>query len=61
MEAAAQALATGILRGDDDERAFERLLRELAAGEDQGTSFARTLEARLEAAEAAARAARPGG
>jgi D-alanyl-D-alanine carboxypeptidase/D-alanyl-D-alanine-endopeptidase (penicillin-binding protein 4) len=59
MEAAAGALATGILRSDDDERAFERLLRELAAGEDQGKAFAQALEARLAAAEAAARAPRP--
>jgi D-alanyl-D-alanine carboxypeptidase/D-alanyl-D-alanine-endopeptidase (penicillin-binding protein 4) len=59
MEAAAGALAAGVLRAEDDERAFERLLRELAAGEDPATSFARALEARLQAAEAAARAPRP--
>jgi hypothetical protein len=59
MEAAAGALASGILRADDDDRPFERLVRELAAGEDQGAAFAKALEARLEAAEAAARAPRP--
>jgi D-alanyl-D-alanine carboxypeptidase/D-alanyl-D-alanine-endopeptidase (penicillin-binding protein 4) len=59
MEAAASSLAAGILRSDDDERAFERLLRELAAGEEQEKVFARALEARLEAAEAAARSPRP--
>lgn len=59
LEAAAGALAVGILRSDDDERAFERLLRELAAGEEQGTAFARALESRLEAAEAAARSPLP--
>jgi D-alanyl-D-alanine carboxypeptidase/D-alanyl-D-alanine-endopeptidase (penicillin-binding protein 4) len=59
LEAAASALAAGILRSDDDERAFERLLRELASGEQQETAFAKALEARLEAAETAARAPRP--
>ncbi len=59
MEAAAGALAAGILRADDDERAFERLLRELASAENPGMSFAKALEARLAAAEAAARAPRP--
>ncbi len=58
-EAATTALVGGILRSDDDERAFERLLRELAAGEQQEQVFARALETRLEAAEAAARAPRP--
>jgi D-alanyl-D-alanine carboxypeptidase/D-alanyl-D-alanine-endopeptidase (penicillin-binding protein 4) len=59
LEAAAGALASGVLRSDDDERAFERFLKELAGGEDQGATFARALEARLAAAESAARAPRP--
>jgi D-alanyl-D-alanine carboxypeptidase/D-alanyl-D-alanine-endopeptidase (penicillin-binding protein 4) len=59
LEAAASALATGILRSDDDERAFERLLRELASGEQPEMAFAKALEDRLAAAEAAARAPRP--
>ena len=56
QDAAAGALAAGVLRSDDDERAFERLLRELASAGDAGASFARALEDRLAAAEAAARA-----
>lgn len=60
QEPAAAALALGVLRGDDDERPFEHLLRELAAGrEGQEGAFARALEGRLQAAEAAARAPRP--
>jgi len=59
LEAAAGALASGILRADDDDRTFERLLRELAGGDDQGAAFAKALESRLEAAEAAARSPRP--
>jgi D-alanyl-D-alanine carboxypeptidase/D-alanyl-D-alanine-endopeptidase (penicillin-binding protein 4) len=60
QEPAAAALALGVLRGDDDDRAFERLLRELASGDwGQESTFARALEARLQAAEASARAPRP--
>jgi D-alanyl-D-alanine carboxypeptidase/D-alanyl-D-alanine-endopeptidase (penicillin-binding protein 4) len=59
QEAVAGSIAGGILRSDDDEKAFERLLRELASAEDTGASFARALEERLAAAEAAARAPKP--
>lgn len=59
MEAAARSLVTGLLRSPDDDRSFERLLHELAASEEQGGAFARALQAKLEAAEAAAHAPRP--
>jgi D-alanyl-D-alanine carboxypeptidase/D-alanyl-D-alanine-endopeptidase (penicillin-binding protein 4) len=59
QEAVAGSIASGILRSDDDEKAFERLLRELASAEDSGASFARALEQRMAAAEAAARAPKP--